>query len=201
MIIFTSDNGPVLNDGYEDQAAELVGDHKPAGPFRGSKYSAFEGGTRVPTISYWPGTVQPGSSDALVSQLDIYASIAELVGVVPIEGEASDSRDQLDVWLGRSTRVGNTCLRNRLADWRYATASGSTFRRKRIHTPEQQAKVSKAAFQKWHSFMTWTPIVANASISRERIRNLSSGYNRISIELSGIRIRQVLENLSPTGLN
>jgi arylsulfatase A len=126
LLIFTSDNGPVLNDGYEDQAAELVGDHKPAGPFRGSKYSAFEGGTRVPTISYWPGTVKPGSSDALISQLDIYASIAELVGVVPIDGEANDSRDQLDAWLGHSDTgreylleesVGGLALR--YGQWKY----------------------------------------------------------------------------------
>jgi len=126
LLIFTSDNGPVLNDGYEDQAAELVGDHKPAGLLRGSKYSAFEGGTRVPTVSYWPGTVMPGSSDALVSQLDIYASIAELVDVAPNDGEARDSRDQLNVWLGRSDAgreylleesVGGLALR--YGQWKY----------------------------------------------------------------------------------
>jgi arylsulfatase A-like enzyme len=102
LLIFTSDNGPVLNDGYEDRAVELLGGHRPAGPLRGSKYSAYEGGTRVPTISYWPGTIAPGTSDALVSQLDIYASIARLVGVESGVGEAVDSRDQLDVWLGNS---------------------------------------------------------------------------------------------------
>ena len=126
LLIFTSDNGPVLNDGYEDQAVELIGDHKPAGPYRGSKYSAFEGGTRVPTISYWPGTINPGTSDALVSQLDIYASIAELVGVALDDSEARDSRDQLDVWLDRSDTgreylleesVGGLALR--YGQWKY----------------------------------------------------------------------------------
>jgi arylsulfatase A-like enzyme len=126
LLIFTSDNGPVLNDGYEDQAAELVGEHKPAGPLRGSKYSAFEGGTRVPTISYWPGTIAPGSSNALVSQIDIYASIARLIGVEPGDGEAIDSRDQLDAWLGRSNHgreylveesVGGLSLR--YENWKY----------------------------------------------------------------------------------
>jgi len=102
LVIFTSDNGPVLNDGYEDQAVELLGEHKPAGPLRGSKYSMFEGGTRVPTASYWPGKIRPGISNALVSQLDIYASIARLVGVEMSDNEAIDSRDQLDVWLGQS---------------------------------------------------------------------------------------------------
>jgi len=129
LVIFTSDNGPVLNDGYEDQAAELVGDHKPAGPFRGSKYSAFEGGTRVPTITYWPGTVMPGTSNALVSQLDIYASVARLVGVETGDDEATDSRDQLDVWLGNSDTgreylieesVGGLALRYR--QWKYIPA-------------------------------------------------------------------------------
>ncbi|MBT3291860.1 MAG: sulfatase-like hydrolase/transferase, partial [Victivallales bacterium] len=48
IVVFSSDNGPVLDDGYEDQAAELVGEHHPAGPLRGGKYSMFDGGTRVP---------------------------------------------------------------------------------------------------------------------------------------------------------
>jgi arylsulfatase A-like enzyme len=109
LLIFTSDNGPVLNDGYEDQAVELLGDHVPAGPLRGSKYSAYEAGTRVPTITYWPGTVLPGTSDALVSQIDIYASIARLVGLEPGDEEAGDSRDQLDVWLGHS-KIGRDAL-------------------------------------------------------------------------------------------
>ena len=32
IVIFTSDNGPVLDDGYADEAVEKLGDHKPAGP-------------------------------------------------------------------------------------------------------------------------------------------------------------------------
>ena len=70
LVIFTSDNGPVVDDGYQDQAKELLGSHKPAGPLRGGKYSAFDGGTRVPFIVYWPGKVKPGKSDAMVSQVD-----------------------------------------------------------------------------------------------------------------------------------
>jgi len=129
LLIFTSDNGPVLNDGYEDQAVELLGDHRPAGPLRGSKYSAFEAGTRVPTIMYWPGTVRPGTNNALVSQLDIYASIASLVGVQLGDVEAVDSRDQLAVWLGQSATgreylleesVGGLALR--YGRWKYIPA-------------------------------------------------------------------------------
>ncbi len=50
IVILTSDNGPVIDDGYRDFAVEKLGAHKPAGVFRGGKYSLFEGGTRVPFI-------------------------------------------------------------------------------------------------------------------------------------------------------
>ena len=65
IVVFSSDNGPVLDDGYDDRAEELVGDHHPAGPLRGGKYSLFDGGTRVPFILRWSGTVAPGTTSAL----------------------------------------------------------------------------------------------------------------------------------------
>ena len=80
LVLFTSDNGPVVDDGYRDQAVEKLGDHTPAGPFRGGKYSTFEGGTRVPFVVRWPARVKPGVSDALISQVDLLASFAALVG-------------------------------------------------------------------------------------------------------------------------
>jgi arylsulfatase A-like enzyme len=61
LVIFTSDNGPVVDDGYRDEAVEKLGGHRPAGPLRGGKYSAFDGGTRVPMIVRWPGRVTPAS--------------------------------------------------------------------------------------------------------------------------------------------
>jgi len=121
LIIFTSDNGPVLFDGYFDSAIELLGNHKPSGPYSGGKYSRLEAGTRVPTIAYWPGTIKPQINDALVSQMDIYASLAKLVGVDIEEGEAIDSMDQLSVWLGETGQgrvdlleesLGNVALRH-----------------------------------------------------------------------------------------
>ena len=80
LVLFTSDNGPVLDDGYRDEAVEKLGDHAPAAPFRGGKYSNFEGGTRVPFVVRWPARVKPAVSDALVSQVDLIASFAALVG-------------------------------------------------------------------------------------------------------------------------
>jgi arylsulfatase A-like enzyme len=100
LVILTSDNGPVLNDGYYDEAVEKLGDHQPAGPFRGGKYSLFEAGTRVPFITYWKGKIEPRVSDALVCQLDLLASLASLVGD---EETTTDSEGMLDVLMGKST--------------------------------------------------------------------------------------------------
>ena len=80
LIVFSSDNGPVLNDGYYDDAIEKLGNHTPSGNLRGGKYSLFEAGTRVPFITYWKGKIKPQVSDEIVSQIDFLNSIASLIG-------------------------------------------------------------------------------------------------------------------------
>ncbi|MEM7314132.1 MAG: sulfatase-like hydrolase/transferase, partial [Planctomycetota bacterium] len=74
MIVFCSDNGPVMDDGYEDDALEKLGNHRAAGQFTGGKYSVYEGGTRTPFITRWPGTISPGTSDQVVCTIDLAAS-------------------------------------------------------------------------------------------------------------------------------
>lgn len=101
IIILTSDNGPVLDDGYNDDAKELALWHKPAGPFRGGKYSAFEGGTRVPFILRYPGKTGLELSEALITQMDLFATMAELLQAELPEGVAPDSQPQLSAWLGQ----------------------------------------------------------------------------------------------------
>jgi arylsulfatase A-like enzyme len=105
LFVFTSDNGPVVDDGYRDQAVERLGSHRPAGPLRGGKYSAFDGGTRVPFVVRWPGTIKPGVSDAPVSQVDLLASFAALTGQKLPETAAPDSFDVMPALLGK-TKVG-----------------------------------------------------------------------------------------------
>ena len=104
LIIFTSDNGPVVDDGYKDQAVELLNGHKPSGPLRGGKYSAFDAGTRIPFIVFWPGKVKPGDSDALFSQIDLFNSFASLTGYKLPEDACMDSRNMLEVLLGKSKK-------------------------------------------------------------------------------------------------
>lgn len=104
LIILSSDNGPVLDDGYQDKAVELLGNHKPWGPLRGGKYSSFEAGTRVPQIVSWKSMIKPSVSNALHSQIDWYASLASLVGANLNAGECPDSENQLQTLLGKSKK-------------------------------------------------------------------------------------------------
>jgi arylsulfatase A-like enzyme len=102
LVIFSSDNGPVVDDGYKDQAVELLDGHKPAGPLRGGKYSAFDAGTRVPFVVRWPGRVKPGVSEALACQIDLPASMAAMTGQKLGFEDAPDSFDVLGALLGQA---------------------------------------------------------------------------------------------------
>ena len=102
LIIFSSDNGPVLDDGYQDEAVTKQNGHTPAGPLRGGKYSAFEAGTRVPFIVKWPGAITPGVSDALVCQIDFLASFSALLNLAVPAGDAPDSKNIMPAFLGKS---------------------------------------------------------------------------------------------------
>ena len=135
IIILSSDNGPVIDDGYLDRAEELLNGHKPGGPLRGGKYSAFEAGTRVPAIVRWPkGINQPKVSDALVSQIDWFASLGKLIDAKLPSGAAPDSFNYIDTWLGKNTsdrpwvieQASNHALSVRAKDWKYIEPSEGT---------------------------------------------------------------------------
>lgn len=132
LIILSSDNGPVVDDGYMDQAEELLNGHKPTGTLRGGKYSAFEGGTRVPAIVSWPRTVKQGkTSNVLLSQVDWLTSLASLTGATLPEGEAPDSYNYLNNWLGKDNtdrpwvieQASNHALSVCTKEWKYIEPS------------------------------------------------------------------------------
>ena len=101
LIVFTSDNGPILDDGYRDQAMEMLGDHKHSGIYRGWKTQMYEGGTCVPFIVRWPAIVKPGVSEAMVCKMDLLASLAALTGQT--YSERTDSQNTLPALLGFSS--------------------------------------------------------------------------------------------------
>lgn len=127
LIILSSDNGPVVDDGYQDCAEELLNGHSPTGDLRGGKYSAFEGGTRVPVIVRWPkGITQPETSDVLISQIDWFASMASFVNARMPKGAAPDSYNRLGNLLGQDKedrpwlieQAANNSLSVRTKEWK-----------------------------------------------------------------------------------
>ena len=132
LIILSSDNGPVVDDGYADRAEELLNGHSPTGNLRGGKYSAFEGGTRIPLIVHWPAQIKGAQeSNTLVSQIDWLASMAELVGARIPKGAAPDSYNYLNNLLGRANedrpwiieQASNHTLSVRTRNWKYIEGS------------------------------------------------------------------------------
>lgn len=127
IVILTSDNGAVVDDGYRDESVEKLNGHTPNGVLRGGKYSAFEAGTRVPLIVRWPSKLKPGVSPALISQVDFAATFAKLVNQPIPAGGMGDSRSALEAIVGNDTIgrdyiVGhalNGRLSVRTADWKY----------------------------------------------------------------------------------
>ena len=131
IFIFTSDNGPVIDDGYQDQAFELLNGHTPMGIYRGGKYSAYEAGTRIPFILRWPAKVKPNKQQALFSQIDVYASLAALLKQPLPKGAAPDSQEHLITLLGKDDAnreyIVQQNLNNTLAivkgQWKYIEPS------------------------------------------------------------------------------
>lgn len=110
LVIFSSDNGPVYDDGYRDgttvrtSSREVDRGHDGSGPYRGGKYQIYEGGTRVPFVIKWPGRIKPGKSGALVNQIDLVASFAGLLGIELNDDQAIDSRNILPALLGKDDK-------------------------------------------------------------------------------------------------
>jgi arylsulfatase A-like enzyme len=130
----------VLNDGYDDGAVEMLGDHTPAGALRGGKYSAFESGARVPTIAWWPGRIKPGVSDALMTQVDLFASLAALTGAGLRDDVAIDSQNLNAAWLGQSRKGRSWLFKESVAG--FAIREGSLKYIAPMRNPEQAAFVA-----------------------------------------------------------
>ena len=93
LVIFTSDNGGMLH--VTGQKAWTSG-HRMNGKLLGYKFGAWEGGHRVPFLARWPGKIPPSSiSTQLISQVDLLATFAGIVGKPLDDGQGLDSINQL----------------------------------------------------------------------------------------------------------
>lgn len=132
LVIFTSDNGGMLNRG--GQTALETG-HKQNGELLGFKFDAWEGGHRIPFIARWPGKISTNTvSDALFSNLDIYATLAAVIGYKTKPDEGPDSVNMLPLLLQQNptaerkqliiapSNKKNVAIRK--GDWVYISARG-----------------------------------------------------------------------------
>ena len=84
LVVFLSDNGPWMP--YLEQGGS-------AGLLRGAKGSTWEGGVRVPAIFWQPGTVQPGVTAGIGSEMDLLPTFARLAGAGAPAGRSLDGQD------------------------------------------------------------------------------------------------------------
>jgi arylsulfatase A len=109
LVIFSADNGP------EHYAYDRIQkfQHRSMGPLRGLKRDIWEGGHRVPCVVRWPGKVPAGKvNEGLLSQIDIYATIATAVGAEIPSGSAEDSFNQLSLFTGEAASTRDTLVHN-----------------------------------------------------------------------------------------
>ena len=100
LVIFTSDNGGMLNHGGQD--AWTAG-HRLNGDLLGFKFGAWEGGHRIPFIARWPGKIPANSkSDHLISQVDLLATFASVTGRTLSKEECPDGVNQLPELIGET---------------------------------------------------------------------------------------------------
>lgn len=100
LVIFTSDNGGVMDDGYQDGSGNDTSGHKCNGTLRGFKGGLYEGGHRVPFIARWPGKVPVDKvSSELICHVDLLATVAVIVGKELPEKAGPDSFNVLPALL------------------------------------------------------------------------------------------------------
>ncbi len=173
LIVFSSDNGPVLDDGYADRAVNtaVTKDYKPAGIYRGGKYSAFEGGTRVPMMVYWHDKVRPHTlSNALFTQIDLMASFAKMLNEKLPENEFTDSRDYFSTLTGQENinrdfiteQAANMALSIVKDGWKYIAPSKGRALLKDVniesgYSNEEQLYNLKDDPQELHNFAAKNP--------------------------------------------
>jgi arylsulfatase A-like enzyme len=196
LVVFSSDNGPVLDDGYADDAVAKIGRHRAGGPFRGGKYSVLEGGTRTPFITRWKGRIKPGvEGKALVSTIDIAASLASLTET-PLPADAClDSYDVMGALLGEGNakgrehfiqqdngRAGNYGYRK--GDWKLQRHQKGTARNVVVEAKLANTKVPKHRLfnlaedpGETHNLIEKHPDIANKMIE-ELDAHISAGRTR-----------------------
>jgi arylsulfatase len=107
IFIFTADNGPeALETGSSSMTVETAM-HGSAGPWRATLFTGFEGALRVPFAVRWPGKIPAGaSSDEIVHAMDLFPTLANMVGGAVPDDRIIDGINISDLLLGTSDKSG-----------------------------------------------------------------------------------------------
>ena len=189
LVIFCSDNGPVLDDGYKDGAVEKNGRHRAAGPYAGGKYSVYEGGTRTPFITRWKGRIQPGLSDEMVCTIDLSASLAALSGQPLPAGACLDSLDVLGALLGKKGARGRDHLvqQNNGNNGTYALRVGEW----KLHRYDKKTARNKVVEKKLANTKVPRYLLFNLEADRRERKNLYAEKPAIASRLVA-RLEKIL---------
>lgn len=122
IVLFLSDNGPQRTVIFRE---DLIAGS--SGQFRGELFDPYEGGIRTVGVIRWPGKIKPGKTNAMVSILDVFPTLAGIVGGRVPGDRPFDGIDYSDFFLGKSrvaprdsliTFVGNRIVAVRWKQWR-----------------------------------------------------------------------------------
>ena len=122
LVIYTSDNGP--ENSWRSRIEDFQ--HDSRGRFRGGKRDIYEGGHRLPFFVRWPKRIaKPGRTyDGLVGQVDVLATLAELIEAELPSEVAEDSQSFLSVLLNAQAQPQRAPLINHAANGRFAVTDG-----------------------------------------------------------------------------
>ena len=184
LVIFSSDNGPILFDGYLDRSDEDLNGHQPTGGLRGWKYLTYEGGCRVPLIARWPKQIKPRVSEQLFSLVDVYATLASIVGQVISADTAPDSLDMSNVLLGKTSKnlrsssvlhgIGGLALRQ--GDWKYIPATEKV-------KPGGMGSGANAADPRFAAANIPEPLLFNLATDPNETKNVFTSHPKKAAEL------------------
>ena len=184
LVIFSSDNGPILFDGYFDRSEEDLNGHQPTGGLRGWKYLTYEGGCRVPLIARWPKEIKPRVSEQLFSLVDVYATLASIVGQVISGDTAPDSLDMSNVLLGKTSKnlrsstvlhgIGGLAFRQ--GDWKYIPATEKV-------KPGGMGSGANAADPRFAAANIPEPLLFNLATDPNEIKNVFTSHPKKAAEL------------------
>jgi arylsulfatase A-like enzyme len=129
IVIFASDNGPEFVRPYDGWA----------GPWRGQYFTAWEGGIRVPFMIRWPGRIPAGRvSDAIVHCVDLFPTIANMVGASVPNDRPIDGVDQSNLFFGKT----DASSREGILIWCADRLQAVKWRHYKVHFYQQETMIS-----------------------------------------------------------